>query len=123
MTESPAEARLLLIDDEDVTRQVVIELLKALGYVEARFHLLYAKLQRLAQAGRAPGREEMTLLDGFHAEEPEEGVKAPAAAKPLAEREAGEERAPAFGVAALFGRPGLPRRILESKLAQRLRSP
>ena len=91
-------------------------LLKTLGYVEARFRLLYLKLKQLAEAGRAPGREEMTLLDGFHTEDAEEGIEAPSAAPSSRENEGGEGPVPAFGVAELFGRPGLPRRILESKL-------
>lgn len=100
-------------------------LLKTLGYVEARFRLLYQKLKQLADAGRAPGSEEMTLLDGFHTEDAEEGIEAPSAEAVSSENEGHEGPVPAFGAAELFGRPGLPRRILEAKLQSlsKIRSP
>ena len=58
----------------------------------------------------------MTLLDGFHTEDPEEGIETPAAEVVSRKNEGREGPVPAFGVAELFGRPGLPRRILELKL-------
>ncbi len=100
-------------------------LLKALGYVEKRFRILYKKLQLLSKAGRAPGAEEMSLLDGFHPGDVGEtgDVAVQAAARPVTGRKKKHWRKSALGVPYLFGLPGLPRRILESKLAQRLRSP
>lgn len=100
-------------------------LLKALGYVEGRFRVLYKKLQLLSKAGLAPGAEEMSLLDGFHSSDVGEmsDVAVQTADRPYMKRKKKGWRKSAPGVPHLFGLPGLPRRILESKLAQRLRSP
>jgi len=94
-------------------------LFKALGFVESRLARMYARIRLLAEEGRVPGHEDLALLDAFHA-----GDADAAAASPAPE-EAREEDAPApaAGIPELIGRPGTARRILESKLPQRLRTP
>ncbi|MFQ5456839.1 MAG: glycosyltransferase family 4 protein [Myxococcota bacterium] len=93
-------------------------LLKALGYVERRFRVIHDRLTLLAEAGETPGNAELSLLDGFHRQDGE----GPAIAAATETAEAGEAAEPA-GVPELLGRPGLARRILESKLSQRPKSP
>ncbi len=92
-------------------------LFKALRYVEGRLALVYARIRQLVEEGGVPGHEELLLLDAFHAE----AAGASGADRPAMEEEG--ERPPTVGIPELFGRPGMPRRILESKLRHRLRTP
>lgn len=99
-------------------------LFKALVFVEARLALVYARLRRLARAGDAPGHEELALLDAFHVATDETAAPTVPGAAAGEEAEAGEGAPDGkVGIPELFGRPGTPRRILESKLPHRLRTP
>ena len=90
-------------------------LLKALGYVEARFNRIYEKIVRLAQEGRAPGSEEMALLNGFYTQD----LARTADASPVTWVVPEEEARGGAGLADLFGRPGTARRILEARVLKR----
>ena len=102
-------------------------MLKALGYVEARFKRLYERLSRLSREKRAPGPEEMMLLNGFHAQDEKIAAETAVCAAPSGSEDQPEVPPAAEGVtvslAELIGRPGTPRAILERILQQRVRTP
>ncbi len=90
-------------------------LLKALGYVEARLDRIYEKISQLAEEGRAPGIEEMELLNGFYVQDTQ-----PSAATFESEADTREEFVRGVpAIADLLGRPGTARRILEARILKR----
>ncbi len=97
-------------------------LLKALDFVEVRFRELSAKLLRLAREDRAPGPEEMILLNGLRDLDStwNLGEELPKAEPPAEE---GDAAVPPVGWRELIGRPGTARRILEGKRLGRVRQP
>jgi UDP-GlcNAc:undecaprenyl-phosphate GlcNAc-1-phosphate transferase len=88
---------------------------RSLVYVERRFARLYGALAILARENRAPGTDLMRLVNAFHADA---DTAPPAqAAAPMGASASGETEEAAPGtasVAALLGRPGTARKILEA---------
>jgi UDP-GlcNAc:undecaprenyl-phosphate GlcNAc-1-phosphate transferase len=103
-------------------------LLKALEFVETRFRTLSLQLAQLAREDRAPGPEEMILLNGLHDRDSawalgEDTGEAAPSLEGQATQDEGEAATPAAGWRDWIGRPGTARRILERKMPWRVRQP